>query len=359
VTAFAVFLANAPFANADTEVNTCGQIVAGPGYLNADLTCTGMSGAAIILEPGATLDFRGHVLTSDFGGVICNASCTIESSAPGGTIRNCTGAAVTTEYQEFLTQVKISDLTLDGNRYGVGVQHTLVATNLTITNTEENALSGRDVRASNITIDGAGAGISGSSFGVLRVRDSTVRNAARGIGGYSLRVDRTTVTGATDVGISTSHGTIRDCHMDENPGTGIYVGSYAYGKVSVSDSTVNGNGGRGIDGTAKVILKNTSVADNGLEGVYTLHNVQVKNGSVISGNGLDGVRVAIHSICPRLSVRDSIVEGNGLDATCGISVTCADLSSCEKPLVGKTTCEHSYDTDSGFPGTSWDICSLD
>jgi hypothetical protein len=356
--ASALILAIVPGAHADVEVNTCGQTVSGLGYLNADLTCTGMSGPAIILQPGATLDLRGHILESESDGVLCNASCTVLSSVAGGTIRNCPGTAVTTEFQEFTTKVRISDLTLDGNGNGVSVHQQLIASNLTITNTENVALSAAEGRATSVMIDGAQVGISGASH----VVDSTVRNAAVGITSGVLRLERTTVTGAIDTGVVTLTAKIRDSHIDDNPGTGIRVGGSIYRRVNVSDSTVSRNGGRGIYGffDAKVIVRNTSVTDNGLEGIHNQSHVMVKGGSVISGNNLDGVWVEPHTFtCPRLSVRDATVDGNGLDATCGVSRTCADLSSCEKPLVRKTTCSASYDINSGFPGTSWDVCSMD
>src|SRR5689334_14262132 len=79
-------------AFADTEVNTCGQTAAGASHLSADLICTGMSGAAVILQPGATFDLRGHTLTSDAVGVYCDNTCTITSSVAGGAIRDTPAA---------------------------------------------------------------------------------------------------------------------------------------------------------------------------------------------------------------------------------------------------------------------------
>lgn len=84
------------------------------------------------------------------------------------------------------------------------------------------------------------------------------------------------------------------------------------------------------------------------------------SGSVISNNGLHGVSTIATMIeCPDVTIVDSTVTGNGTDAVCGVAETCADVAACNLPTVTNTTCNTSYDVNSGFPGTSWGVCALD
>ena len=353
-----LLLATSQVAFADTEVTTCGQTVAGNAYLGADLDCTGLSVPAVVLD-GGTFDLRGHALTAadNYNGVVCPRSCTVTSSVAGGKLMQAAGFGTgirTDAGPNELLFVRVSDLTIDGFHDGADAFN-LVASNVTVTNAMGNALDAVRLRASHVTIDGAGYGFFASE---LLVSDSTVTNATNGLFGGSLRLDRVTVTGATGIGVKTFRAVIRDSHIDDNPGTGIDVESGDFGLLKLSSSTVSGNGQRGIDADAKVKLKNTSVTDNGLEGIYNMNLVRLTDGSVVAGNGLDGVWVDDDD-CPRLTVRESTVTGNGIDATCGVSRTCADLSSCAAPSVAKSTCDHSYDTTSGFPGSTWDVCTLD
>ena len=100
------------------------------------------------------------------------------------------------------------------------------------------------------------------------------------------------------------------------------------------------------------------------EVVFGDHGViRVLNGSQIANNGLDGISDGpadpdTSSFRP-VVFKDSIVTGNGTDASCGVSRTCADLATALEPRLTNTTCDHSYDTNSGFPGTDWNVCTLD
>ena len=68
-------------AQAPVEVNTCGQVVTGDGFLAADVDCTGFTGglldygAAVVLSRGSTLDLGGFTLRGGQIGVICAKPC--------------------------------------------------------------------------------------------------------------------------------------------------------------------------------------------------------------------------------------------------------------------------------------------
>ena len=68
-------------AQAPVEVNTCGQVVTGDGFLAADLDCNGFTGglldygAAVVLSRGSTLDLGGFTLRGGQIGVICAKPC--------------------------------------------------------------------------------------------------------------------------------------------------------------------------------------------------------------------------------------------------------------------------------------------
>ena len=68
-------------AQAPVEVNTCGQVVTGDGFLAADLDCSGFTGglldygAAVVLSRGSTLDLGGFTLRGGQIGVICAKPC--------------------------------------------------------------------------------------------------------------------------------------------------------------------------------------------------------------------------------------------------------------------------------------------
>ena len=76
---------------------------------------------------------------------------------------------------------------------------------------------------------------------------------------------------------------------------------------------------------------------------------------------MDGVNSGAFrlSLCEVVTIVDSSITGNSLDVDCGVIQTCSDVSTCRLPTVTNTTCNTSCDTNSGFPGTNWDVCALD
>jgi hypothetical protein len=62
----------------------------------------------------------------------------------------------------------------------------------------------------------------------------------------------------------------------------------------------------------------------------------------------------------KLTVKATMLSGNGLDATCGVTQACADVGSSTEPrLDASSVCGTSYVSGSGMPGSSWGICTLD
>ena len=139
-------------------------------------------------------------------------------------------------------------------------------------------------------------------------------------------------------------------------------------RVKVLSSEITNNFGHGIhaDGGVKISLKDTLVSGNALNGYIqkgAFVPVKISGGS-ITDNGLSGIHhteVVGGGRCTiAAKISDSTITGNGTDeAVCGVSETCSDVSSCRLPNMSSVTCDTSYDTTSGFPGTSWGICALD
>ena len=139
------------------------------------------------------------------------------------------------------------------------------------------------------------------------------------------------------------------------------------GNAKVQNSEISNNGNRGIFSPflyASVRVQNSIIAGNGAEGIYAptyRGRVTVTSGSQITGNGLDGISSGpcITGDCPKFVLKDSTATGNGTDSDCGVTLACADLSAGRVPTVSNSTCDHTYDTNSGFPGTNWNVCTLD
>jgi len=146
-----------------------------------------------------------------------------------------------------------------------------------------------------------------------------------------------------------------------NNGTGIRAG----GKVIIRDLPIIGNTGFGIDarnseGTARVDMHESVITGNGA-GVVVDKGAKVFS-STISNNGDFGLQAG-QTGCPHKTsvvIKNSTLIDNDSDPDCGVTQTCFDVSSCiVPPRVKVSTCDHSYVTDSGFPGSDWDVCALD
>jgi len=374
---------------AATEVNTCGQVFAGNGFLSADLDCSGFTGDAVTIQ-GGKLDLRGFTLTATAPSkaVFCEKSCDVSSEPPGGTITSDgsgTILAVAATCVSCLfdppTDLQVSDVVINDGR---------LSTDHGIIRMFDSSVTG--------IVDPSGAAVA-QYFGPIRLRRSVVsgnagdgihcpraqivdseisNNGGLGLGaGFSVRMKRSVIWGNADHGISTPRSVaIKDSRISGNGQSGIDMasdcGGYRRCKMTLRNSDVSGNVGLGISAASveKITVRDSTINDNGEEGFlqelgHSDARLKLIN-STVTGNALNGVAQVETSIACneqscmcRLQLKGSMVAGNGLDASCGVSRTCADLASCNLPRVISTTCDTSYDTGSGFPGTSWGVCALD
>ena len=109
-------------------------------------------------------------------------------------------------------------------------------------------------------------------------------------------------------------------------------------------------------------MNDTTVAWSGGDGVRNFSGTVVVDRSTVSGNGNDGVRTDDSDCFPKgtLELLNSTIAGNAVDPGCGDGRVCADIAACNLSRVsGSSSCETSYRLQSGFPGESWRVCSLD
>jgi len=355
------------------EVNTCGQVFSGNGFLSGDLDCSGLSAGAVTIQ-GGTLDLRGFTLTSTapFSAVACEKSCRVVSDPPGGTITS-DGLGTILAVRAFVpggsprSHLRISDVLINDGILSTSNGNIKVIDS-TITGVVSNNFAGVEAflgtaRLLRSVITGnAGTGVNSAK---ARIIDSEVSNNGElGVfGSRSVNIKRSTVLGNGFDGVSTNDKLVRvtDSIITSNGIAGIDLPLFA--KANIKRSDVSGNVAQGIRGRAKrVIVRDSTINNNGAEGILSdsLRGVVKLTDSAVTGNALDGIaQTDTQTTECRLTVKGSTVTGNGTDASCGVSRTCADLTSCGLPEVSASTCGTSYDVASGFPGTSWGVCSLD
>ncbi len=353
-------VASPPSTFGATEVTTCGQTYAGSGFLSADLDCTGFPGIAVTID-GGSLDLRGFTLTGgDLTAILCARNCTITSDPPGGLLVSPNAVAIdgTGAAGVHVVAIQISD-------GGIATDGPITVEDSTINPPGSQISSSRRIRILRSTIDGISLISSGSSS-PLKVVESQVSNCTDTcLFGSAVRIRDSMITDGDMHGVGADLVVVVDSEITGHAGNGV-VG---YHSAKIVRSTVSGNSGRGISRLpsgapplGRLLIRDSDVSGNGLEGVFQIDNIRV-SGSTVTMNGRSGISTGtdVGSNCPRLRLSDSTVTGNGTDgAVCGVSETCADLATClQPPVLNNTTCNTSYDTDSGFPGTSWSVCSLD
>jgi hypothetical protein len=394
------------------NVDTCGQVVSGDAVLIGDLDCSAYVGNAVTLDSGR-LDLGGFTLIGGDGdGVHCNGSCSVFSSALGGTVRDATGFGIIADG----TDLRVENIAVRDNGLGgvLGGAATHDDPRITVLDSQVSNNGGFGVdcfnnggtlRIENTIITGnASAGVVGLECGTT-LANVTITGNGQGFSGIYLRMTNSDVSGNTGRGINAegfgfcSQGylcprrlRIEDSTVDDNGAEGIFAragvfllrssvsGNGADGifdsgsvfnpnrelcsSVLIRESAINGNTGSGLRSggrSAKIdqsdVTGNGSSGVDGFDGCQGRVKVQVSN-STIDGNALYGVRADALDRCT-VRASDCQITGNGTDADCGVTLTCADVASCSLPSVRDTSCETSYDLGSGFPGTSWGVCSLD
>jgi hypothetical protein len=351
-------------------VTTCGQYVpSGASFLAADLDCTGNSDPGVRLGRNASLDLDGFTLSGGDGdGVLCEDRCKVYSDADGGTISGFAGDGIRVEaILDPTARVAARKVAISGNT-GNGVRIDAAAGNIGLRKAEVSGNGGKgawapdQVRVSASTIDGNGEqGVLGAR---PQVRDSFFTGNAVGIESSEfLKVDTCEITGNVGDGIR-ANITFKAQRMilTENGGSGLVMGDID-GPAKVFFSEVSDNGGDGVrvegNHKAKLRLKYAFLRRNAGSGIVSRDYRAAYTRS--DDNGLYGVLSPSNPEGCKARINRFSMSGNGTDPSCGVSLTCADIASCD-PLIElhpETACATSYDTDSGFPGTSLGICYAD
>lgn len=358
---------------AATEVTTCGQVVKGSAFLSGDLDCSSFAGDAVVIN-GGTLDLRGFTVTGNSAplacGVRCTRSCKVISDPVGGAITGATndaGICDDDEDADIARSIRVIGVALTGNSSGVSTDEAaLVVVDSTITNHS-----------------GVGAEATSFTRGRLRIVNSIIANSGRGFFATRSALVRDSVIDGNVFfgGAANDRLTVKDSQITSNGGFGLrgaeknriidstISGNVAEGilldlsseRLRVIRSTIDANGSDGVftDG-ARTLIRDSTITNNGGNGIdHGLNLPPLKLvATTVSGNAFHGVVVTGFSDCDLTAV-GSAFSGNGTDLACGATQSCADVASCVSPKLSATTCDTSYDTNSGFPGTSWGVCSLD
>jgi hypothetical protein len=201
------------WAASNVEVNTCGQVLEGSGYLAADLDCSGenLNEHTVVLGRHATLNLGGFTLkgrttsSSDLDGftetVACSGSCAIVG--PGTIVGSAVGPASVVGFTEWEEgrRIEVIDATITGGDIGV-TAHTVDLSGATITANRSVGVWAFLARIDDSAVTNNGLDLDGfvriGVFGQVksRVRNSTVTgNGMGGVEGWRVRLDDTTATG--------------------------------------------------------------------------------------------------------------------------------------------------------------------
>jgi hypothetical protein len=378
---------------------------------------------AVRLANSASLDLRGFTITAssdpnDSIGVGCEYNCRIFSSEAPGVIRGGTRAGIwefgdkATTYPSPTVRVdnvivrdnpglgirlwgfgrgggKLSDVLVTNNgANGVsagGDANVMIKDSVLTDNGGDGFhMGGTRLKAKRVEISGNGdAGIWASIIGSAALSDvALVGNAGPG---WYLHV------GSRSGRSNTPSVTIRRSAITDNGEEGM-LAEGGVGRLKIDRTSVLRNGGVGVEAmfSGPLTVQRSEISLNALDGLITesgagpdpvqlRHVVLIDNGgsgAVVyagprglragrveaHGNQTHGLAVLRRTFEPgpcRARISRSSLTGNGLAASCGATETCADVASCDAPDVSGTECETSYDVESGFPGTSWGVCSLD
>jgi len=347
-------------AVAQTAVTSCGQTFSGSGYLAADLDCSATFANAVTITGSGSLDLAGFTLTADSGnwGVVCE-TCTVFSSAPGGTIEGAARA------------ISGPDLTA----VGIAIQGGFIG------------IFGSEVVLEDVTVDGtAEAGAYGGDK--MTITDSTFTNTG-GVYADRLKLYKTAIRQSHEIGVGGRIIVLKDCTVSDGTLTGIHsstngnvrirrhhsvnllrtvvTGNAGDGVASVkvrsTDSFIDLNGENGIRDSRSLTVSRTSISSNGKNGVLIGDELWKANFAEtnISDNGENGVAAPPgFSAVPVALRKTSDASTNGTSADCGVSLECADLNTTLAPQLDATSsCGTSHVYGSGIPGSDWNVCSAD
>ena len=164
----------------------------------------------------------------------------------------------------------------------------------------------------NLTIDGAGAGLTTIDGGALD-------NVIEVVGTASLTLDGVTVRNGAGNGVNATSGnvTVNSSSITDNAGGGI--NTYG-GNVSVANSTIGGNSNTGINTySGNVSVDGSTVTNNGGGGINTYAGNVLVDASTVNVNGGGGVNTSGGNI----DVTGSAIDGN---SNTGINTSSGDVS---------------------------------
>ena len=359
----------APAGATAVPVTSCGQVVDGLGELTGNLDCTGSSQPAVHLNHASTLDLAGFTLSGGSGdGVECEGRCAVISTSDGGTIRDFGGNGIVNRSLAFEDgSIRVNHLTIQGNgAAGVTLDQpdgTVAVSKSTVTgNGGIGVFSPAQLRVSKTTV--SDNGFEGVVGGAVQVLESLVTGNGAGVEAASyLKLSYTDILGNLGDGVRAGVTmTTWHVHIQHNGGSGIVMSSIG-SRVTIQFAEISDNAVDGIrvDGPQErmIRLKLAFIRRNGRHGVVS-RNVGVYQ-SRIDDNTMDGILAEPGGEPCLVRLKQYTITGNGSDASCGVSVACADVASCLAPVAisSSTVCGTSYDTTSGFPGTSWGVCEDD
>jgi hypothetical protein len=355
----------------EVPVTACGQLVTGKGSLVADLDCSGIVGPGVILADYSSLDLGSFTLSGGDGdGVLCQGYCVVRSgdTEVGGTIAGFSGDGVVARNPlESIGQVRVTRVTVrDNGGNGVSVDEADGSVTVGKSEVRGNGAMGvfspQRMRINRSTISGnALEGIRGER---VKITGSVVELNSTGVdASLYLNVDHSEIVNNTGDGLRVGASLrVFYTHVQGNGGSGI-VFSAISGDAHIQLAEVSDNGldGIRIDGpqTERLRMQVTFIRRNGRNGLVGNH--MLVNQCRIDDNAFHGIYAPPGGEPCRVGIDRYSMVGNGTDPSCGVSVACADIATCDPPLnLGTATeCGTSYDTSSGFPGTNWGICDDD
>jgi hypothetical protein len=365
VTAISLLLI-APPAHAQIVVDTCGQSVAGDAVLMADLDCSAAALPSVTFTKNATFTLGDHTLT----GQISSIASKLEVLGPG--VVTGPGYGIAAEGNDLhggkvtVRSVDVTGNELDGIvAFGIGRSAAATAIDCSITG---NGGSGVWVAAGPIC-----PALGCDPLEKARVDGCTVSgNAKSGIRASKIDVRSSTISSNGEHGVhivkqdSSRKLRLSDSDVSDNTQDGVFIDFWSRAKVLVRSSVISRNamGIHDVAGDRAVIkLKEATLEENGT-GVRTGANtpeyrkkVLVLDSSILGSATSGIVSTGDESF---VTVKRSTLAGAGTAPECGVSEACADLDSDTLPVVKSgAACESSHVRSSGFPGSSWGVCTND
>ena len=357
------------FTIAAVPVIACGQVVIGGGYLTGDLDCSATNDVAVRLD-GRSLDLRGFTLhgsTSFISAIVCTRSCKVHSTEPGGIVSG--GGISGAPEGGGSVRLRVSNVIVDsppGTAGGVETSkgNVMIEDSVISNSGGTGVFASRTVSISNSSVSGhGGVGVYGDR---VKVKNSSIiGNQSDGVRGGKVSVKDSLVSANTLQGIKGRERTfVKDSVVELNGTHGVAGSGVGFngGNIKVFSSEILNNGEHGIfTDRPTLTVTGSTISGNWLDGIHdsTLHKLKVTT-SAVTNNGRSGIYLPW---CRGARITDSTLTGNATDgAYCGTTATCADLSACGSTppvFVGSVTCDTSYDVESGFPGNSLGVCSLD